>query len=316
MKQSVNSPTGSILCVRWWIAPNDIQIKGTVQICHGMAEHSGRYDRFARALNQAGYHCVAHDHRGHGETELNAPAESVTGSLGANGGLKLAADDIGFVSSLIGDKYPGKQILLGHSMGAILALYFSCQSKAESHDAVAFWNSIFDDGFDLKIYRLILAVEGTLFGWQSPSRIAPKLTFRKWNREFAPNRTDYDWLSRDTAEVDKYVQDPKCGFPSTTQLWYDVSKAVKFCGTDSSLDRLPKTLPVNLLGGQADPCSKYGSAMLKLCHRMKTAGMSDVVCQIKPEARHETLNELNRDEATQEFIDWLDQRFGKDLGNH
>ena len=147
-------------------------------------------------------------------------------------------------------------------------------------------------------------------GSDVPSSLATKATFETWNREFAPNRTGFDWLSRDPAEVDKYVNDPLCGFPVSIGLWLDVLEGIFFASNDTNLKALPSNLPVHLLAGGDDPCSERGKAVAKIAERMERQGMSDVTIELLADTRHESLNDINRDATTALFVDWLDRRFG------
>ena len=167
-----------------------------------------------------------------------------------------------------------------------------------------------ETGFLGVVFRLILKFERFRKGSDVPSTVAQKLTFETWNKDLAPNRTEFDWLSRDNAEVDKYVADPLCGFPVTNSLWQDLMEGIYYAADDSNLSALPKDLPIHLLAGAADPCTLKGKAIENVAKRLRTAGQSDVTCTILPETRHETLNEINRDDATAQFIGWLNSNYG------
>jgi len=158
------------------------------------------------------------------------------------------------------------------------------------------------------LVQIILGTEAILRGRQTPSRIATALTFDAWNKTFKPNRTGFDWLSRDEAEVDAYIADPLCGFDASISLWLDVTAAIYFGADDRNLARLPKSLPVHLLGGGDDPCSAKGRAMERLARRMQKARLTDVTCLVLPNTRHESLNEINRDQTTEDFLNWLETR--------
>ena len=145
-------------------------------------------------------------------------------------------------------------------------------------------------------------------GSDVPSALAKKLTFDDWNKKFAPNRTEFDWLTRDEAEVDKYIADPLCGYSCNNGLWGDVVSAIECSSKDNELSNIRKDLPVYLLAGGKDPCSDYGRAVQRIETRMNNLDMKDVSCHVIAENRHEALNELERDETTREFIAWLDGR--------
>ena len=280
--------------------------RAVVHINHGMAEHAARYRRFASALVTAGYAVVAQDHRGHGATTAQGAS---LGYFGQRDGWEKVCADAEAVSDIARERFPDTPVItFGHSMGAILALNLAMR-RPEKTDAVAVWNSGVENGPLVSVLRGLLKVQKAFKGSDTPSALAKSLTFDTWNKQFAPNRTGFDWLSRDDREVDDYVADPLCGFPVTTGMWLDVLKGVRFGADDANLPGLPKALPVHLLAGAADPCSENGQAITHIAERMKRAGMRDVTKIILPDTRHESLNEINRDETTRSFVTWLDARF-------
>ena len=138
----------------------------------------------------------------------------------------------------------------------------------------------------------------------------PKLTFQAWANAMPDRRTDFDWLSRDNVEVDLYVIDPLSGWDATVSMWQDVFRLIYAGGSAENLAKLPKQLPVHLIGGAQDPATGNGAAITWLAEQMKEAGMTDVTSQILPETRHETLNDINRDRSMTDFLAWLDSRIG------
>jgi len=304
---TLNAPSGAALALRCMLPTAKAKVKAVVQIHHGMGEHSARYARFAQALAGAGYAVYAQDLRGHGAT--TAP-DAPLGVLAAQDGFDALAADALAVNDHIRANHPGLPVVVfGHSMGSILSLYFAIKYP-DRMAALACWNSGVDGGVLVAISGLILGTERLFRGANAPSKIAMALTFDTWNKAFKPNRTAFDWLSRDAGEVDAYVADPLCGFAASTGLWLDLLTAVKFGGDDRNLMRLPKALPVHLPGGGDDPCSDKGRAMERLAARMVAGGMSDVTTVVLPNTRHESLNEINRDETTEAFLIWLSARLG------
>lgn len=280
--------------------------KGVVQISHGMAEHGGRYERFAKFLTDNGYHVIASDHRGHGETIAYGAPEGI---FAPKDGLQYVIEDMASIGTHIKDEFPNlPHIFFGHSMGAILGINY-CIQHSEKIDAAALWNAGVDGGALLKVYGFLLKVERMIRGSDTSSFIANKLTFEDWNKKFAPNRTPFDWLSRDEAEVDKYIADPMCGFTASNGLWLEVLKAIKIGANDDQVSQIRNDLPIHLSAGGKDPCSDFGKAIERLETRLLASGVKDVTCMIDPDNRHEALNELNREKTMQEFIGWLDERF-------
>lgn len=297
---TLESSTRAQLAVRH-MAP-EAPARGVVQINHGLAEHTGRYRRFARFLAGRGYHVYAHDHRGHGLTK--AP-NALPRQFARENGVDKVIEDVAAIHRSIAADHPGLPIIcFGHSMGGLIALNF-----AEAHPAglagLALWNANFRGGMAGRAAELILAVERALLGSDVPSRILPRLTFEAWGKAVPHHRTLFDWLSRDAAEVDAYIADPDCGWDATVSLWRDVFRLV-FAGPEK-LDRLPKDLPVQLIGGAKDPGTDGGKAVTWLEGRMKMAGLRHVETTILPETRHESLNDINRNENMALFADWADR---------
>ena len=300
---TLESPTGARLnCYRSKTRkkPNAI-----IQINHGMAEHGARYQRFMAALAKAGYHSVVHDHRGHGSTEAD---DAPLGSFGNADGWQKVLDDVSAVHADIRSTYPGVPVVcFGHSMGATIAASWTLNTDKPA-DALAAWNGSCT-GFLPSMLVFMLKIERMFKGSDTASSLAAALTFDAWNKSFKPNRTEFDWLSRDHQEVDKYVADPLCGFACTNGLWLDLLGGLNGLADRERIVRLPKSLPVHLLAGAEDPCSSKGQAVTQFSARLMQAGLTDVTAINLPGTRHESLNEINRDETTGNFIKWLDERF-------
>jgi len=276
--------------------------RAVVQICHGLAEHSARYGRFAEALAQAGYHVYAHDHRGHG---VNIGAHAPRGMFSQKQGYDVAINDVRALNRHIHDQHPDLPVILfGHSMGGLIALNYVLD-HADTVDAAAIWNANFDGGLEAKAAAALLYMERMLKGSDVPSSLLPKLTFRAWGRAIPGHRTPFDWLSRDPAEVEAYIADPLCGFDATVSLWLDLVHMTARGSDDRNFGRIPRSLPFHLVGGSEDPATAKGTAVSRLAERLRRMGFTRVSCLILAETRHESLNDINRDDVTQKFLDWL-----------
>jgi len=282
------------------------EVRAVVHITHGMAEHSSRYSRFALELTAAGFAVFAHDMRGHGRTIAD---DAPQGVFAQSEGLHLVLEDQNEIVNLIKKRLPNSPIIcFGHSLGSIINLNFAIKYPNQIN-ALACWNSGIETGLLPKASKIILAIEGFFRNQNLPSLIAWKLSFEAWNSKFKPNRTKSDWLSRDENEVNLYVNDPYCGFEVSISMWRDILEGVFYAGNQNNLKKLPKKLPVHIIGGAEDPCTLNGSDMKKLATKLQNIGLSDVTCNILKGTRHESLNEVNRDQTTAQFIKWLKERF-------
>jgi len=293
---------GQILLARRWLSEE--RPRAIVQIAHGLSEHSARYARLAAALNAAGYAVYADDHRGHGP-------EAVAGDLGHfadEGGWKKVVGDLWTMNRLIAKEQPGVPIIfLGHSLGSFLGQDF----VAEHSDALVgavFSGSSGKPPAIATLGRVIARAERLRLGKRGKSQIIGQMWFGAYNKAFAPARTEFDWLSRDEKEVDAYVADPLCGFPFTNQLAIDVLDALPGLLAPARLARIRKDLPIYVFSGERDP---VGANIKGLIDDLNGAGFTRVTTRIYPDARHETLNEINREEVTRDLIAWLDGVVGR-----
>ena len=259
---------------------------GVVQIAHGLAEHGERYDRFARALNAAGFVVHAVDHRGHGRS-----ANGRLGDFGPAGFGGLIADVAQFGAALR-QQHPGLPLFLfGHSMGS-----FAAQAAMLEHAAT--WSGVVLSGST--------AMDVLAAGMANAPADAPA-GLAAFNAPFE-HRTGYEWLSRDAAEVDAYVADPWCGWDMPDDLIPSLFAPAPQLADPALLARIPHGLPLLIASGDADPLAGGGALVQLLGQRYRDAGLADVTVTLYPAARHEILNESNRDQVTADIVGWLRSR--------
>jgi alpha-beta hydrolase superfamily lysophospholipase len=294
---------GTELFVYRWLPP--AAPRAVVQIAHGLAEHAARYGRAAEALTAAGYAVYANDHRGHGRT-AKTPAD--LGFFAARDGWHLCVDDLWQLHSRIAADHPGvPRVLMGHSMGSFLVQHF-LGLHGEAPAAAVLSGSNGRPPPIAALGRLIARVERLRRGARGNSPLLDALGFAAFNKPFAPARTPFDWLSRDAAEVDRYVADPLCGFGPSVQLWVDLLDGLAEIARPALQARIPKRLPIYVFSGSRDP---VGGNLKQLLAAYAAAGLERVTARIYPEGRHEMLNETNRDEVTRDLIAWLDGVSGR-----
>jgi alpha-beta hydrolase superfamily lysophospholipase len=254
---------------------------GIVQIAHGMGEHAFRYAHVAEALNQAGFHVFANDHRGHGRT---APNRESLGDFGAGEWNGLVADMVTLTRLARTREGRLPLVLLGHSMGSFAAQQYVLDNSASIAGLVLSGSAAVDK----------LPID--------PSREADLTAF---NAACEPARTQHDWLSRDPAAVDAYEADPLCGFGVNKRAMESMAANAGRLADPAALGQIRKDLPIYIFAGDKDPVNHHLEWLKPVAERYRAAGIKNVSEKYYPEGRHEMLNETNRDEVMRDLVNWL-----------
>lgn len=282
--------------------PEDSKIKGVVQIAHGMAEHAGRYDDFAKFLNENGYIVYADDHRGHGKTSPNE-----LGYMGEGDVFHIMVDNLKDLTDIIKKENPKLPLfLLGHSMGSFISLRYS-ELYGTELKALILSGSNGKQNLKFSFGALIAKMEMKTKGPKAPATIMDKLSFGNFNSNFKPNRTNSDWLTRNTEEVDKYIKDSMCGTIHSTSYFYYLLKGLKNNYKYENLNKIPKNLPILLVAGKNDPVGLMGQGVKRLQASLKDVGIKKVNMILYNNARHEILNEINKEEVYSDILEFLDR---------
>jgi alpha-beta hydrolase superfamily lysophospholipase len=293
--ETFNAADGTLVHFRRWSTAQPA--RSVVQIVHGAAEHSGRYDRFARELVSHGYVVYASDHRGHGLTRVRSGA---LGDAGPDGWNAIVEDEIALARRIKATHPEVSHVLFGHSLGSFIA-----QDFAEREGAL--------------LDALVLS--GTTYGPPPPQTFLDAAQaaaeadplggsqlwsgrFKSYNAPFA-GETGFEWLSRDAEEVRKYVDDPLTGFPFTNEFVRDIFAGLARIRNPALQSRIPRDLPVLVIQGELDPVGENLKGTQALLERYHAVGLTRVQHRFYAGARHELLNETNREEVTRDVIDWL-----------
>lgn len=291
--------SGKIHVCRW---EPDGMPKAVVQIVHGIAEYSARYNGFASFLAENGYLVVAEDHMGHG------------GSVGANGvlgyftgGWFAAVKDTCQLLRMTMEEFPGvPYILFGHSMGSFMARTI-LQEYPDSGIAGCVicgtgWMPEMVLHSGLQLCKAVCKKNGE----KEPSKLLNSLVFGSYNKKVERPRTAYDWLNRDARQVDLYVNDPRCGFVPSAGLLRDMLTGILHIQKRENLKRMKKDLPVFFIAGGDDPVGNYGKGVRQAVAAFEKSGMQDISCKIYPLCRHEILNEINKQEIFDDVLKWTE----------
>ncbi len=296
------SVTGQELKYRIW-RPEGTP-RGIVQMIHGMAEHIGRYDEAGEALADAGYLAAGHNQIGHG------PETPLRGYFGKRDGWRNLLEDIHRMRGVLEGRYAGIPLfLLGHSMGSFEAqAYVAARGKGLAGCVLSgtgyYSRATAQSGIQVARMEIGRGRE------KKASPLIDRMGFQTANRPFAPNRTKYDWLSRDEEEVDRYVADEHCGFLFTAAGYMAFFQGLQGLTEPGAAKGIPPELPILIIAGERDPIGQMGKGVRRVAGELLRAGQRDLSVRLYPECRHELFHELNRREVFRDLTAWLDMKTG------
>lgn len=277
-------------------APEGREIKGVVQLVHGICEYILRYDNFARFLASQGYVVVGNDHLGHGKT-ATGPQE-----YGYFSRWWDLVHDVRTLQLKVKETYPElPYFLLGHSMGSFVARTFLIDYPGSLNGCI-----LSGTGQEPPV---TVAAGKFLTGMGDPKKVNKlfyDLSIGAYNKKFAPTRTSADWICRDEAVVDAYLADPLCNFPTKAGMNHAMMTGLQYVADKENLRKMDKNLPVYFFAGDQDPVGAMGKGVKKVSGWFREAGMKDVTVKLYPGGRHEMLNETNKEEVYADVLAWLE----------
>lgn len=275
------------------------EIKGVVQILHGMVEHIKRYDEFARFLNAHGYVVLGDDHRGHGVT--------AQGSLGVVPDGDCFADtveDAILIGKYARETYKAPLLVFGHSYGSFLTQRYI--QKCGEMKAVVLCGSACMDIPDVKAGLCVAKMQAALFGEKKKANLIRKMSFGPYNNAFKEEKKENAWLTRDAVRREAYNADPMCNYTMSIGFYTSFFSALSKLYSPEALSGISKDLPVFIISGDRDPVGGMGKLINRLFEVYKDNGLSHVEVKLYPEARHELLNELCREEVMDDVLAFYD----------
>jgi alpha-beta hydrolase superfamily lysophospholipase len=284
--------------------------KAAVQIVHGLAEHAKRYIPVAEALCGDGYICYASDARGHGMTAGDLTEKTLKGNAGVLGpnGWRSVVNDLHELTDIIRKENPNLPIfLIGHSWGAMLTEDYIQEWGNELKGAVLSGINGKVRAITIKAGKILLKSEIKKLEPTEPSQKMFDMNFKSNNHDWDPEEgsTGYEWLSRDKAEVQKYIDDPWCGFVPPASLWLEFLLGFEKIFDSKQEQKIPKDLPIFVISGSLCVIGNKTKWVMDMINRFKKYGIKDVTHKFYPDARHEIFNETNRDEVFADVINWL-----------
>lgn len=280
-------------------------VRGIVQLVHGMAEHSGRYDDFARFLVKHDFAVCAHDHLGHGKS---APSPDRYGCLPAEGGKAALIEDVHELRKTVAGRYARQTpyILFGHSLGSFIVRAYLARYAEGLTGAV-----ICGTG---QQPRLLSKGGNAMARWLAASRgedaKSPLLHKRgagAYSRKIRHARTEFDWLSTDPAVVDAYRADQQCGFMFSVGGYATLTDLTDEIASHACVAKVPPALPLLLVSGADDPVGRCGKGVRAVAKQMRRAGIAHVDVVLYEGMRHEILNEPDHERVYSEIARWIEE---------
>lgn len=288
-------------CYRW--IPEG-RVRATVQLSHGMIEHILRYSDFAEFLNSNGIAVYGHDHLGHGNTTPDN-----LGFIAETDGDVVIVDDLFKVTKVVESEHPDiPHILLGHSMGSFVARRYITKYGDHLDGAIIVGTgnqSPMSVRFGLFITNYLCRHKGTHYVSPFLNKVILESNDKRFDEPEMRNR----WISRDPESVRRYNEDPFCTFRFTSAGFRDLLTMIRRIESGEDFDRIPKGLPIILLSGSDDPIGDFGKGVEKARKALEDAGLRPEM-KLYPGARHEILNETNRQEVYSDILAWIERVIG------
>ena len=296
----VSAGAGSIRCRVW---EPEGPARGVVQLMHGIAEHGGRYDAFARYLAAHGYLTAAEDHMGHGESVSDdCPRGCV------RGGWSAMVRDVHALTLHLKERGPGLPFfLLGHSMGSFLARTYLYTYPREALTGVVLSGTAWQPTVVLAAGRAMTRQEIRRLGASAPCPKLQQLMFGAYGKQFPGEKSPDAWICSDPEVVARYGQDPLCGFPPSAGLILAMLEGIGRNQKGENLRKMPGDLPVLFIAGDRDPVGTCGRGVKQSLTAFREAGMKNVRLKLYPGDRHEVLNERDKDLVWADVLAWLEE---------
>ena len=276
----------------------DVAPSKAIILCHGMAEHIDRYEQFARVLVNNGFIVLGYNQRGHKLTD----EKDDYGYMGPSNNFNILVSDVDEIIEYIKVKRPGMPIyLFGHSMGSFVSTRVS-ELYGSKLAGVVLCGSGRNPNLILNMGAFVASIIRVFRGKKHRSKLINAMAFGAFNKKFAPNRSEFDWLNTVDEEVDKYIADEWCGGIFTLKYYHDFFKGcVK---VTKNIKKIPNDLPILLIAGDKDPVGNDGKGV-KAVYDDLIKFNSNVSIKLIEGARHEILLEKKKEEVIEEIVSFL-----------
>ena len=284
----------------------ETEIKGVIQIAHGVTEYILRYENFAEFFTQKGFVVVGNDHLGHGQSI--APNGKPM-YFGPNGSWNFVVKDIDTCKQMTKKKYPNvPYMILGFSLGSFLVRTYLIDYAQEPLDGAIIMGTGYIPNFKIAIAKMMANKEAKKVGEENTSPVIKSLTFETYNKLFKPNRTAFDWLCSNEEALDEYIKDPLRGENYSSWLFREMLTGMQYTAELKNIQKMNKIMPIFLISGDKDPVGEFGKGVIKTHEIFKKAGIEDVEIKLYPNLRHDILHEKCKDTIYNDIYLWLKKK--------
>lgn len=274
-----------------------------VQIVHGMAEYFERYEEFAEFLTGKGFVVVGEDHIGHGKS---VGKKGRCGYFCEGDAATVVIRDVHRLKKMTQEIYSKlPYVIMGHSMGSFIVRNYITRYGTGVEGSIIMGTGMVPLPL-VRMSKMMAGLQALFLGDEHVSKFIDKLAFGSYNDHIESPATPFDWLTRDANRVAKYVADPMCGFLFTVNGFATLFELIYRLYNTEILNKIPKTLPILMISGKEDPVGEYGKGVQRAYESLCGIGMKNVGLKMYDGARHELLNETNREEVFNDIYRWLE----------
>ncbi|MBR1852307.1 MAG: lysophospholipase [Lachnospiraceae bacterium] len=278
-----------------------------LQIIHGMAEYVERYEETAKFFTDRGFVVTGEDHLGHGKS---VPEGGTYGYFCKQDPATVVVRDAHRLKKMTQSSYPGvPYFILGHSMGSFILRNYICRYGTGIQGAIIMGTGM-PPAAAISGGKALCVQQKLLHGDKHVSKNLYKMAFAAYNARVPNARSDYDWVSKNEENVNRYIEDPLCGFVFTVNGFQTLFELISRMSDGDNLKKIPKELPLFLMSGNEDPVGEYGDGVKRVFDSLEALGMEHVMLKLYAGDRHEILNEADGEQVCRDINNWIMAKTG------